>query len=190
MQSFFPFIYKTHCFCSSNLETFHVRTYIYIYLCIYIQCSLVLWVAFINYSFKVFFYIQHTLIFTIFEANHMTWADDMFFSSYLGQVKTLLGNIGALGCKQLPVPSKQKVLLIVQVASEHLKHGLFTLCVSLVFLLSLFHFVLHQIPHIPQSCEKVGVFFTFWTQQKQVFFLFIFSYILETFKMKKTDVLL
>lgn len=34
----------------------------------------------------------------------------------------------------------------------------FTLCVSLVFLLSTLYFVLHQFPYIPQSCEKVGGF--------------------------------
>lgn len=81
------------------------------------------------------------------------------------------------GHKVLPASSKQKVLLIVQVAFEHLKHGLFTLCVSLVFLLSLFRFVLLQIPHIPQSSEKVGVFFTFWTQQKQVIFFFFLPHL-------------
>ena len=73
----------------------------------------------------------------------------------------------------LPAPLTLKVLQIVCVAFEHLKHGLFTLCVSLVFLLSLFHFVLHQIPYIPQSYEKVGVFllFEYITVQKQVFFI-------------------
>lgn len=74
--------------------------------------------------------------------------------------------------KGLPAPMRLKVLRIVCEAFEHLKHGLFTLCVSLVFLLSLFHFVLHQIPYIPQSYEKVGVFFTFWTQHKTDIFLF------------------
>lgn len=39
-KAFFPFIYKTHCFCSSNLETFHVRTYKYIYIYVYIYSAL------------------------------------------------------------------------------------------------------------------------------------------------------
>lgn len=38
---------------------------------------------------------------------------------------------------------------------------LLSLCFPCFLLLSSFHCVLHQTPYIPQSCEKVGVFFTF-----------------------------
>lgn len=93
------------------------------------------------------------------------------------QVKALLCNVGALGCKRLPAPSKQKVLLIVQVAFEHLKHGLFTLCVSLVFLLSLFLFCSASIsPHPSELREGWCVFYFLNTTETSVFFFFLATF--------------
>lgn len=47
-------------------------------------------------------------------------------------------------------------------AAKHLEVAFFTLSVSPIFLFSSCHCVLHQPLYIPQSFEKVGVFFLFY----------------------------